>query len=418
MRRHSGVFAVLLILVLAVSALSPATSAAKNITLRMPIYAQQDIDYFAKSDLVKKYQKIKPGVIIELEIMKDNAEFENAMKIRKAAGELPELMPLKQFMLTNFAGSLLPLDDLSAAQNNLFPHKYKGKIVALPQISFGEFVYYRKSIFKEYNLAVPKTWPEFINAAKKIKDDGKYIPIVMGAKDQWPVYPLNEFMPSLVANDGAYWDTMAKQDEPFTRDKAFYKAYAKIKQLYDAKVFGQDPLGIGFDQAKAIFAAGKGGMLLAGQWFIPQYAEAGGDMKDLGLFLLPIRDNTSELLYTMAMADMFLAIPSDCKYKKEAKEFIEWFFSKGYYPRYITETQQNSTIKGINSNVPLLKEAYTGVNYKFVLNQPGGPGFQKISGAIKFNVKALGQEMIMGRDLDQMMNDLNKQWKDAKSKLK
>ncbi|HEX3043429.1 MAG TPA: extracellular solute-binding protein [Bacillota bacterium] len=417
MRRFSGGSVVLLVLMMVVSGFS-LVSAAKTVTLRMPIYAQQDIDYFSKSDLVKKYQKLKPGVTIELEIMKDNAEFENAMKIRKAAGELPEIMPLKQFMLTNFSDSLLPLDDLIAAKNNLFPNIFNGKTVALPQIAFGEFVYYRKSIFKEYGLAVPKTWNEFISAAKKIKEDRKYIPIVLGAKDQWPVYPLNEFMPSLVAGDGAYWDTMAKQDEPFSKDKAFYKAYAKIKKLYDAKVFGQDPLGIGFDQAKALFAAGKGGMLLAGQWFIPQYAESGGDMKDLGLFLLPIRDKASEVLYTVAMTDMFLAIPVDCKYKKEAKEFIEWFFSKDYYPQYITETQQNSTIKGINSSAPILKEAYTGVNYKFVLNQPGGADFQKISDAIKFNVKALGQEMIMGQDLDQMMNELNKHWKDAKSKLK
>jgi raffinose/stachyose/melibiose transport system substrate-binding protein len=396
-------------------------AASKPVTLRFALFAQQDIDYFTnKVDLAKAYKKANPNVNIELEILKDSSEYENAMKIRKAAGELPEIMPLKPYMLANYADSLLPLNNFAAAKSNKFAKSFavNGKIIGIPLISFNEFVYYKKSIFKEYNLAIPKTWDEFIETAKKIKAGGKYIPIALGAKDSWPDYPFNEFMPSLVANNGALWNLMATQDEPFTKDKPFYKAYVKIQKLYDAKVFGQDPLGIGFDQSRALFVANKAAMICAGQWMLPQYVENGGDMKDLGAFLLPVRDNANETLNTIAMVDTFLATPKDGKYQKEVKDFLNWIFSKNYYPGYISSIQQTSTVNGIDSDVPFLKEAFTGVKVNFVLYDGGNADFQKIASAVKFDVKMLGQEMLVGKDLDAMMNDLNKSWKAARANIK
>lgn len=418
--RLSGVLLVLPALLLVMS-LATVSAKEKNITLRYAIFAQQDVDYFTnKVDLAKAYKKVKPNVTIELEILKDSGEFENAMKIRKAAGELPEIMPLKSYMLANFADSLLPLNDTSAAKNNKFAKSFAigGKIYGVPAISFNEFIYYKKNIFKELGLSVPKTWDEFVETAKKIKANGKYIPIALGGKDAWPDYPFNEFMPSLVANNGALWNQMATQDEPFTKDKPFYKAYAKLKKLYDAKVFGQDPLGIGFDQARGLFIANKAAMIAAGQWMIPQYVENGGDMKDLGLFLLPIRDNAKDTLNTIAMVDTFLATPKDGKYKKEVKDFLNWFFSKKYYPDYITGIQQTSTVKGVESSVPALKEAFAGLKVNYVLYDGGNGDFQKIAGAVKFDVKKMGQEMIAGKDLDEMLNELNQNWKEARAKVK
>ena len=84
-------------------------------------------------------------------------------------------------------------------------------------------------------------------------------------------------------------------------------------------------------------------------------------MKDLGAFLLPVRDNASDTLNSIAMVDGFPATPKDGKYQTEVKDFLNWFFSKSYYPGYITGVQLTSTVKGIDSNVPFLKEAFTGV---------------------------------------------------------
>ena len=144
------VLGILLVVVLVMS-MGVTFAAPKTVTLRFAIFGQQDIDYFTnKVDLVKAYQKVKPNVKIELEIIKDSGEFENALKIRKAANELPEIMPLKPYMLATFADSLAPLNDLAATKSNLFASSFavNGKVLGVPLNSFNEFVYYKKSIFK------------------------------------------------------------------------------------------------------------------------------------------------------------------------------------------------------------------------------------------------------------------------------
>ncbi|OAB37015.1 hypothetical protein PMSD_09425 [Paenibacillus macquariensis subsp. defensor] len=173
------------------------------VTLKFPIWSTITEDLFTKLDLVNEYKKEHPNVTIELELLKDT-EYENTMKIRNAANELPDILPLKSAWLINFKDNIVPLDDLEAAKNNIFAADFKvgDHIYGVPESQFNEFVWYHKSIFKEYGIEIPQTWGEFVAAAKTIKDGGKYIPIAMGGKDGWPNYPFNEFMPSLVANDG------------------------------------------------------------------------------------------------------------------------------------------------------------------------------------------------------------------------
>lgn len=371
-------------------------------------------------DLAKEYKKTHPNVTIEIETVKDTGEFEQTMKIRKAANNLPDLFALKPYMLSNYADFLADVNDVPAASSNLYAKQFavNGKIVGLPATTFNEFVWYKKSIFKEYGLSIPKTWDEFIAAAQKIKDGGKYIPILMGGKDAWPDYPFNEFMPSLVANDGQLWNKMATEDEPFTKDKPFYQAYAKIKKLYDAKVFGLDPLGMGYDQVKMMFGT-KGAMMCAGQWALADLKKAlNGDGSDIGAFLLPVRDNASDKLNTITMVDLFLSTPKDGKNVKEAKEFINWYLTnETTYQAFLKASNVLSTQSNIKTAVdPCINEAFQGVDVNPVFYDGGNAAFQKIQAATKFDVKKMGQDMMAGANLDKMMNDLNKSWKEARSK--
>ena len=395
---------------------------SKPVVLKMALWAANDYEYFTETKpIVQAYKEKHPNVTIELEKFKDTEDYENAMKIRNSANELPDLMPLKPYMLVNFKDVMLPLNDLKAAKNNLYASQYgvEGNVLGIPTTSFNEFVYYRKSIFNELGLSVPKTWPEFLELTKKIKANGKYIPIALGAKDVWPDYPFNEFMPCLEANDGAYWNVMATQDEPFTKDKSFYKAYAKIKQLYDLKPFGSAPLGVSFDQSAQIFIAKKAAMLAAGQWFkVGNYEAGGGDSEDLGIFYLPARASDSEPFIATAMADGFYGIPKDSENIEAAKEFIEWFFTD-YYSDFVNTMKLYPTMKDVTLDDPFWQQAADALGSQkidYVVYDGGGIEFTRIKDAISFDVKRLGQEMLTGADFDKMMDDLNKKWKAAKNK--
>ncbi|MCT4594456.1 MAG: ABC transporter substrate-binding protein [Anaeromicrobium sp.] len=390
----------------------------EEVTLTFLMHDQFQYEYFTETNNISEaYKKVNPNVTIEVEKVKDTGELENALKIRNSANELPDIMLLKTYMLSNFADILEPLNDTQVAKNNEYAEQYSigGNIVGIPESAFYEFVYYRKSVFEKYGLEIPETWDEFMKTAQLIKEKGEYIPIVLGAKDSWPDYPYNEFMPCLQGGNGAYWNEMATKDEPFTKGEPFYEAYRKIQDLYDAKVFGQDPLGIGWDQAKSMFVAGKGAMIGAGQWFITDYKNMDGDMDDLGLFLLPVRDTKEDTFYATVMADGFYGTAKEGENKEEAIKFINWYMSSDYYLEYMKEKGINATIKGSEPTNPYLKEAFENTDAKFIVYDGGNKEFKRIGDSFGFDVKKLGQEMLAGKDFEEMMSNLNKRWKEAKN---
>lgn len=411
----------ILMMITGCSKSSKTSGGAKNVTLNFLLFDALQYEYFTETDnLADAYKKVRPNVTIEMEAAKDSEQFAELLKIRNSANELPDLMVLKPYMLSKFKDVMVPLNDLEANKNNLFAEQFAvdGNVVGIPEISFYEFVYYRKSIFEAYGLEVPTTWDQFIDVSLKIKEKNEFIPILLGAKDAWPDYPYNEFMPSLEASDGMLWSKMATQDAPFTKGEPFYEAYAKIDKLYKSEVFGEDPLGIGFDQAKAMFVAKEGAMIAAGQWFMSDYKSMEGDMDDLGLFLLPTRNKETDTFNTIAMVDSFISTPKGYENEEESKKFIEWYFSSDYYKEYLKAKGVNPTVKGIKADNPLFQEPFERVEVNYIVYDGGNEDYNKIVDSFGFDVKKLGQEMLAGKDLDTMMEELNKHWKEGRKNLK
>ena len=400
------------------SSKAPSQPELKPVTITYMVFSTEAYDAYQKLDMPAYLKKYAPHITVEIEKVKDSGEFENALKIRKAADELPDIMPMKPYMLANYKDALAPLNDLEVAKNNIFAEQFAidGNILGVPECMFNEFVWYSKSILKEYNLSVPKTWDEFIQACKTIDAGGKYIPILMGGKDAWPDYPFNEFMPCLEANDGYLWNHMAEQDSPFSPDQPFNKAYQKIKRLYDSKPFGSDPLGAGFDQVKSMFGT-KGAMIAAGAWFLTDAKKYATDINDIGTFFLPARNNPGDRLNTVTMVDGFFATPKNGKNIEAAKTFISFLFSEDFYLAYMKDRGLVSTVNNLKVELdPILQQAYDlepDVNY--VVYYGGNEEFQRIAAAVRFDVKKMGQDMMAGKDLDEMMEELNKAWKAARA---
>lgn len=63
--------------------------------------------------------------------------------------------------------------------------KVNGKILAIPDRYKFWGIWYKKSLFTQLNLTVPKTWPEFINVCNMIKILTNKVPVGLGSKDNW-----------------------------------------------------------------------------------------------------------------------------------------------------------------------------------------------------------------------------------------
>lgn len=179
------------------------------------------MQYIDDNDMVGKFQERYPNAEIEVEKIKDDSEYWNAMKMRASANQLPDVMFNKPFTLSRFKDYLLDLSDLEAAKNNTLAEGYAidGKVLGVPMTAGYEYVYYWKDMFKEAGVEVPTTWEELKTVSKTLQEyygakDPDFMAIALGAKDEWPDYPYMEFMPALVNGNGQNWNDMAATDTP------------------------------------------------------------------------------------------------------------------------------------------------------------------------------------------------------------
>ena len=239
-------------------------------------------------------------------------------------------------------------------------------------------------------------------------------------KDEWPDYPYMEFMPALESGNGQNWNDMAKQDEPFADGSDINKAYKKVQSLFTSGVLGKDPLGIGNDQATALFASKKAAIIALGDWGLQNIQNQTDDTSELGTFYLPTRDSESDPFNVIVQGDSFMGVTTHSKNPEAAKAFVEWFYSDAWYPDYLNYITSASSMK----NFPKDKDAILAQadelcqDPQMIMYDGGGDDFTAIQNETTFDYKKLGAEMLTdGFNLDSKFSELNEKWKAARQKL-
>lgn len=395
--------------------------------LVIALWDNRTMELFESLDLEGRFQELYPDVTLEFEKLKDDTEYWNAMKMRAAANQLPDVMFNKTFTLSRFKEYLVDISDLKAVEDNKVASGYAvdDKILGIPLTMSSEYVYYWKDMFKEAGVEVPDTWAELEEVSKKLqdyygKDNGDYMAFAIGGKDEWTTYPFAEFMPSLISGNGQNWNTMAGQDEPFAEGTDVNTAFKKIDSLFSSGVFGKDPLGLSNDQAYNLFATKQSSIIAAGARALKSFKDTAESTDELGTFYLPVRDDESEPFRTVTQGDLFLSVTSHCENPELAKAFVEFCFSEDWYPDHIKSIPDDSASKTFTKEKdPILAQAdELQPDAEIVMYDGGGDDFQALVAETTFDYKKLGAQMLIPDfDLDEALNELNTKWKVAREKL-
>lgn len=395
--------------------------------LVIALWDNRTMELFESLDLEGRFQELYPDVTLEFEKLKDDTEYWNAMKMRAAANQLPDVMFNKTFTLSRFKEYLVDISDLKAVEDNKVASGYAvdDKILGIPLTMSSEYVYYWKDMFKEAGVEVPDTWAELEEVSKKLqdyygKDNGDYMAFAIGGKDKWTTYPFAEFMPSLISGNGQNWNTMAGQDEPFAEGTDVNTAFKKIDSLFSSGVFGKDPLGLSNDQAYNLFATKQSSIIAAGARALKSFKDTAESTDELGTFYLPVRDDEFEPFRTVTQGDLFLSVTSHCENPELAKAFVEFCFSEDWYPDHIKSIPDDSASKTFTKEKdPILAQAdELQPDAEIVMYDGGGDDFQALVAETTFDYKKLGAQMLIPDfDLDEALNELNTKWKAAREKL-
>lgn len=401
----------------------------KNIscTLTLATWDVAAAKTFEELDMEARFQELYPNVEIDIEEFNAEPEYFNSMKIRSSASELPDLMFHKSDSMNQYSEYLVDLTDTEANKNNQIASEYAvdGKVLGIPDRKANDYVYYWTDMFEEAGVEVPETWDEFVEVSVKLQEhfgsqDPDFGAICMGAKDAWPTYPLMEYGPAAQSGNGYYWDAMTKEDAPFAEGADIHTVYGKIYNLFQKGVLGKDPLGITYDQSRALFAKKKSAMTLNSPMFLTAYKADGYDTAGMSTFYLPFRDNREEEFNLVTQGDCFLTVTNNSENPEVAKAFLEFYFSEAWYPDYIASISSDSTMTPYAKDLdPVLQTASKlHPEVKFVTYGAGASDFINMVSETKFDCKQLGVEMLTdGFDYAKRCKELNQTWTEARSKL-
>ncbi|MBV8173336.1 MAG: carbohydrate ABC transporter substrate-binding protein [Verrucomicrobia bacterium] len=252
------------------------------------------------------------------------------------AGDLVTCRPFDKSLEIYDAGQLVALNDLPGMDN--FSELAKaawttddGKTTfAVPMASVIHGFLYNKAIFKELGLDVPKTEKEFLAVLDKIKANGKYIPLVIGTKDQWESATMGyqNIGPTL-------WDGE-------TGRKDLIKGSAKYNQggflaAFDALAKWRPYLGPGYQalayaDSQNLFAQGRGAIYPAGSWDIGVLRQMNPKL-DLGAFKPYTFEGKTECIID-DHPDIALGVNAASKNKEAARTFLSWIASPEFAQLY------------------------------------------------------------------------------------
>ena len=252
------------------------------------------------------------------------------------AGDLVTCRPFDKSLEIYDAGQLVALNDLPGMDN--FSELAKaawttddGKTTfAVPMASVIHGFLYNKAIFKELGLDVPKTEKEFLAVLDKIKANGKYIPLVIGTKDQWESATMGyqNIGPTL-------WDGE-------TGRKDLLKGSAKYNQggflaAFDALAKWRPYLAPGYQalayaDSQNLFAQGRGAIYPAGSWDIGVLRQMNPKL-DLGAFKPYTFESKTECIID-DHPDIALGLNAASKNKEAARTFLSWIASAEFAQLY------------------------------------------------------------------------------------
>lgn len=178
---------------------------------------------------------------------------------------------------------------------------------------------YNKDAFKELGLEVPVTEDDFYAVLDKIKEDGSYIPMAMGTKDQWEAATMG------YSNIGpAYWNGeegrlgLIDGSASFA-DEGFLKAFEQMEKWKD--YLGDGYQAQTYTDSQNLFTLGRAAIYPTGSWEITGFQQ-NSDF-ELGAFAPP-KATADGKCYISDHTDIGIGLNANAKESEAAMKFLEW----------------------------------------------------------------------------------------------
>ena len=279
------------------------------------------------------------GFKLEISKIQGGAQGDQVWQTKFATNDLPDIIQVyKPQGVEAYANGLDKLVDLTGLESaSQYDEKalegtfiYKDKLYAMPIDSVVlSGVFYNKKVFEAAGVEVPKTWDEFLEVCKKLKDHG-VTPVYYSGKDVWSVQPpvINGLVLDAAEKNISTFDLMGQIGEnklKYSECPNFVDTIERSKELIDLGYINETYLSDTVDGAHQALADGTCGMYINGTWCADNIAQKFPDkIDDIGAFALPTPSGDN---YINMFTPYSLALTTQCKNMELGKKAIDFIAS-------------------------------------------------------------------------------------------
>jgi ABC-type glycerol-3-phosphate transport system substrate-binding protein len=365
-----------------------------------------------------KFMKQNPNVTIEnIAQPSSNIPMRDYLKTLLATGEFPDIMVMSSPMDFVSADALLEFseDDLSHVVDPTVG-RIDGKNYIVPYKKMVGGIWYNKRIFEEKGLSEPKTYDEFLELCKTLKDE-KVTPISMGLKDGWPQLVFAScFLSADLLTENPNWGIDRNEGKTTFSSDEFKKPISKYAELV-RNYANEDMASVSYAQMLELFFTEKAAMLPMGSWLLGEEQRVKPDF-EVGFFPVP-GDNNADAV--SVWVNEGLAINSKTKHVEEAKAFVKFFMTeKEWYGEFLkTEMLFPNTKDDVPYEMsPLRKEIGDKMgSLKEVEHWYDMTGDAALLPGLQTYFNKMTQNIALGADIDEELKLFDQEWQMAKENI-
>jgi raffinose/stachyose/melibiose transport system substrate-binding protein len=293
-----------------------------------------------------------PGVHVVFSTV-DNGNYPATKSSRLTAGNVDIVASNQMRTVPDYAAKSAPEDVLLARAGALVDLTNKdfvknftpsvvdaqsvdGHVYSIPTgLSYSTGVYYNKTMFAKYGIALPTTWTELQSAVATLESNGQTA-FGIGGRDTWPAglvmlgnvasaYPTVKDKSDLAAS---FWSGKTPLDSAKP-----VEILTKTQWVFDhaQKNFA----GTGYDEIPALFAAGNVAMVPDGTWNSPTILTAVSGAFDVGYFPFPGSDTAADNAFLNGKVELMLAVPTSAPNKDAAMAWLKFFSEPANYTKFV-----------------------------------------------------------------------------------
>jgi raffinose/stachyose/melibiose transport system substrate-binding protein len=277
-----------------------------------------------------KFQEEHPNIKLEVDAT-ENETFKTKIRTAVAGNEAPDIFTywaggyMKNFVT---AGKLLALDDylndgtkdklLDGTLDNM---TFDGKVYGLPHtMDVGTF-FVNQELFDKYNIKVPTTYDELVDACKKFRAAGVKTPMAVGGKEAWCIDMYLDILQVRSAGYDACINALSGKGS--YEDAGIIDGAKRLQELVKLGAFGDSPMSISRDESEVPFYNGEVPMYFNGSWTIGNVNKSKVKDKVKIVPFPKVGDKSDSTDLTGGVAGTFV-VSADTQYKDQAVTCLKY----------------------------------------------------------------------------------------------